>query len=101
MNTSVSSACAQNLYRLLGELCQRRFEFVLNGFSGELTLPALVALAVVAQAQGDAHGSRLSRLTTVWLVLEDLGLPDRPLLVPRRGWCAFVLVSIALQPNQV
>ena len=58
----VGAARAQGGDALGGELPQGFFQLVLHGAPGELALPALVGLAVVGHAQGDADVATLPGL---------------------------------------
>lgn len=51
VNTRVGASGAQSGYFLCRELSQCRFQLVLHGLTGELALPALVGLPVVADAE--------------------------------------------------
>ncbi len=57
MNTCIGAACAQGGDFLGGEFFEGFFQFVLDGESRALALPALIGLTVVGDAQSNSHWS--------------------------------------------
>ncbi len=55
MNACIGAACAQGGDLLSGEFFEGFFQFILDGKTRTLALPALIVLTVVGDAQSDSH----------------------------------------------
>ncbi len=55
MNACIGAACTQGCDLLGGEFFEGFFQFILDGKTRALALPALIGLTVVGDAQSDSH----------------------------------------------